>query len=154
MISPAAIVSAAFFLMAGPVAAQGPGNPAQSNAITPPVIPPGAAPYTGDAASDIGAIGWHEMGFYGKYLENSVEKRVKVGIIDRVFQGFTAAANNGDLPPLPSGNRTESDRVKTKCDDRLTPDSDTRRDNRPFIGTPAHTISPRPQHVPAMANFG
>ena len=62
------------------------------NVITPPVIPPGTAPYTGDAASDIGAIGWHEMGFYGKHLENSVEKRVKVGIIDRGFRGFTAPA--------------------------------------------------------------
>ena len=93
------------------------------------------------------------MGFYGKYLENSVEKRVKVGIIDRGFRGFTAAANNGDLPPPPSGNRTESDRVKTKCDDRLTPDSDTRRDNRPFIGTPAHTISPRSSACPRNGQF-
>lgn len=41
--------------------------------------------------------------------------RMKIGIIDTGFRGFTAAANSGRLPAPPSASGYNSSRVKTQC---------------------------------------
>ena len=97
-------IAAAVFSLAG----QTPGNVAAQQ-------PPGG-PYTGDAASDIGAIGWHERGYDG--LRPDGTTRVKVGIIDTGFFDFKTSADNGDLPTPPARNAYKNARVKTKCWER------------------------------------
>ena len=61
-------------------------------------LPPALGTVTTAGVSEHGALNWHQLGYDGRRADGT---RLKVGIIDSGFKGFTAAAASGELPAAP-----------------------------------------------------